>query len=242
MTLLVFIGLFVPVMLSGGLMFIFTSGRKDTNWVKLLVAFSGAYLLALCFLDIIPEIYSTENVSKVGLLILGGFFIQIILDFFTHGVEHGHNQHSDDHYHEIPTSMIVALCIHSFLEGMPLASGMYNAGFQHKLLTGIIIHNIPISIVLSTFLLQADSKRSTSFILLTIFALSAPVGTVVSGILGEVLIKHISLFFSFTMAVVVGIFLHISTTILFESEENHKFNFYKLGFVLLGILIAVINM
>jgi hypothetical protein len=42
------------------------------------------------------------------------------------------------------------------------------------------------------------------------------------------------------LAVVVGMFLHISTTIIFESSENHKFNFIKLISLLIGVGLAVI--
>ena len=37
---------------------------------------------------------------------------------------------------------------------------------------------------------------------------------------------------------VVGMILHISTTILFESAENHRFNFKKLSVILFAILLA----
>jgi uncharacterized membrane-anchored protein len=36
------------------------------------------------------------------------------------------------------------------------------------------------------------------------------------------------------LAVVVGMFLHISTTIIFETSENHKFNLMKLIAIFIG--------
>jgi hypothetical protein len=39
-------------------------------------------------------------------------------------------------------------------------------------------------------------------------------------------------------AVVIGIFLHVSTTILFESSKNHKFNLSKMSAVILAVLLA----
>ena len=39
-------------------------------------------------------------------------------------------------------------------------------------------------------------------------------------------------------ALVIGVFLHISTIILFESSEGHKFNLRKLLVIILGITIA----
>jgi hypothetical protein len=42
------------------------------------------------------------------------------------------------------------------------------------------------------------------------------------------------------LAIVVGMFLHISTTIIFETSENHKFNFVKLISILLGCGLAIL--
>jgi hypothetical protein len=39
-------------------------------------------------------------------------------------------------------------------------------------------------------------------------------------------------------ALVIGIFFHISTTILFESGEGHKFNLSKFIAIILGVGIA----
>jgi zinc transporter ZupT len=47
-------------------------------------------------------------------------------------------------------------------------------------------------------------------------------------------------FFDYFMAFVVGTFLHISTTILFENSEQHHFSKQKLIAVLLGIGIAAL--
>ena len=41
-------------------------------------------------------------------------------------------------------------------------------------------------------------------------------------------------------ALVVGVLLHVSTTILFESSKNHQFNATKFGAILLGIGLAYI--
>jgi hypothetical protein len=42
------------------------------------------------------------------------------------------------------------------------------------------------------------------------------------------------------MAIVIGIFLHISTTILFESSSNHRFNFMKMVVIVIGGLAGIL--
>ena len=43
-------------------------------------------------------------------------------------------------------------------------------------------------------------------------------------------------------ALIIGVFLHISTIILFESSENHKFNVQKFTAIILGILLTIFTM
>jgi len=45
---------------------------------------------------------------------------------------------------------------------------------------------------------------------------------------------------SLVTALLIGIILHVSTTILFESEEGHRFNRMKFLFIILGLLSASI--
>src|SRR5437867_4747727 len=67
--------------------------------VKLLNAFTGAYLLCLTVLHLLPELYQAgggaieHRALTIGGLMLAGFFIQLSLDFVSLGVEHGHAHH-----------------------------------------------------------------------------------------------------------------------------------------------------
>jgi hypothetical protein len=42
------------------------------------------------------------------------------------------------------------------------------------------------------------------------------------------------------LAIVVGMFLHISTTIIFEASENHRFNLVKLLSIIVGVTLAIL--
>jgi zinc and cadmium transporter len=236
MNYLMYLLLFLSVIVSGlSVLYINISSKN----LKLILSFSGAFLFAISLLHLIPEIYSSGT-PNIGVFILAGFFAQILLEFFTEGIEHGHiHIHKHEHAHNaFPYTMMIGLSIHSFLEGMPLAS--YTE--SHKsLLTGIILHNIPIAIALMTMLLQSHISKKNAIMWLIIFAFVTPLGSFTSYTIGENLIGNFSVYFDQIMAVVVGIFLHISTTILFESSENHRFNLLKFLVIILGALLAFLG-
>src|SRR3989304_4598152 len=86
---MIYILLFLLVIISGFSVFLL----KDESGIKnkLLLSFSGAYLLAISFLHLIPEIFKSTEDNFIGIYILLGFFIQILLEYFSKGIEHGHS-------------------------------------------------------------------------------------------------------------------------------------------------------
>jgi zinc transporter ZupT len=222
----------IIVVASGGLVLWYQP--KNLLFSKLLLSFSGAYLFGLIFLHLIPEIYS-EVSWNIGLYILLGFLLQLGLDYFSKGIEHGHA-----HYHDkkFPLAIFIGLCLHSFFEGMPILHYSPNQEIEMNvaLIWGIMIHKIPIAIVLAGLLKDRFSTLK-SMLFLTLFAITLPLGSLLSINISSLLLDQAS-YEHITLAIVVGIMLHVSTTILYESDENHKFNLQKVISIITGFIIA----
>jgi zinc and cadmium transporter len=120
---------------------------------------------------------------------------------------------------------------------MPLGSQTTSGDTLRPFLTGIILHNIPIAVAFMSLMSHLHVSKARSLILLAVFALMTPLGMLTTQLLGIELGENDPLF-KMIMAIVVGIFLHISTTILFETSENHRFNALKFLTMLVGVLTA----
>jgi len=213
---------------------------NDPRHVKVLNAFTGAYLLTLVMLHLLPDLYEPEAgmVLKplvIGGFILFGFFLQIAMDSISMGIEHGHA-------HEIRGRMAVGilagLCIHAFVEAMALGQSpehqtVHDKAAHHFLLVSVVVHNYPISIALLGMLLQSGMKKSSALACLGLFAVMAPVGMFFSTHTG------LAVYSRYLMAIVIGIFMHISTMILFESEDHHRFPVGKLVAVVTGLALGI---
>lgn len=225
--------LFFCAFLGGLSIFLVKSDKSQL--LKLILSFSGAYLFAITVLHLIPDAYSGPDHEEIGIYILIGFLLQIFLEQFSEGVEHGHiHKHSDSKV--FPYGIMISLCLHAFLEGMPLAADQHNA-----LIFGISLHHIPAAFALASILLQNNFKFKGIVVFLAIFAIMAPLGFLLSYGISSGSIGGIELYFNKMMGIVIGIFLHISTTILFESSVDHKVSKRKMVAVLLGISIALIG-
>ena len=197
---------------------------KDKKNLKLLLAFSGSFLLSLTVMHLLPEVYNKGN-SRVGIFIMIGILFQIILEFFSKGAEHGH-VHGHDKMTQMPWLLFISLCIHALLEGFPL-------GYHHHLALGIAIHHFPIAIILTTFFIHAELNKTALFLFMLTFAIMTPLGTLFS-----YTSPFLNNFCNEITSVVIGILFHISSTIIFESSEGHKFNIAKISVIILGILLA----
>jgi len=236
-----FLILFVVTMLAGLSVFLV----KDLNMkrFKVLLAFSGSYLFSLTVIHILPEaVHESHNFTLTGIFVLIGFFVQLVLEFFTEGVEHGHI-HLHDHTPDssVPMAMFGGLCLHAFLEGMLLyhPSSFHEGEEVGNLLFGLILHKIPEAFALMSILVLGMKQRTTGFILLVLFSLASPLGLLAStfffnleGVPEE--------YFSYVFALIAGNFLYISTTIFFESSPNHTFKANRLLASVVGAVSAVV--
>ena len=205
---------------------------QDKKNLKLLLAFSGSFLLSLTVMHLLPEVYHEESHvhegshnNPIGLFIMIGILFQIILEFFSKGAEHGH-VHGHEEIHHIPWSLFISLCIHALLEGFPVSH-------HNDLAIGIAIHHLPIAIILTTFFVNAKLRKPAILLFMVTFAVMTPLGTVISQYL-----PLLNQYYAEISAIVIGILFHISSTIIFEASENHKFNTAKVSMIVLGILLA----
>jgi len=222
------------------LAFYFKKNNKET--LQLVLSFSGAFILGIAVLHMMPVAFSNSG-NMVGLMILLGFFVQLLLEQLSRGVEHGHI-HAPHHGKNLfAFQILLGLCIHAFVEGIPLTNDEIHAhNHDHHLLWGIILHKAPAAFALVLLFLISGIKKSYIYLSLFIFAAMSPLGAGV----GEYLKSSGFLTLekqNYVVAFVIGSFLHIATTILFETDNNahHNIPIRKLFAIAIGIGMSILT-
>ena len=196
---------------------------KSLTGFKLILSFSGAFLLGITIFHLMPEVFYKAN-SKPGLWIVSGIILQLLLENLSQGTEHGHSHIKSNEY--LPWILFISLCLHAFIEGMPLAQ-------ESSLVWGIFIHKIPIGMVLFYMIWDTKSSKILKITALFIFAIMSS--------LGNITLEYNDALQNYQTqitAIVIGMLLHIATTILFESNQGHAFNIRKLLSILLAFVIS----
>ena len=208
-----------------GALFVLIGKSTVRKQLPLLLAFSGSFLLATTITAVFPEVFVHGN-GYISYWVLAGIMVQIAIENLTKGAEHGHiHAHGNS---SLPWALVIGLSLHAFIEGFPIA--------QHQeLLWAVAIHKLPIAMLLVAALWKTKSSMMRKFSILIVFGLMTPLGSFCNATIPELQPYALNI-----TALVAGAMLHISTTILFESAENHKFNLPKVLVILSGLGLAAL--
>ncbi|MDA0912585.1 MAG: hypothetical protein O2818_03645 [Bacteroidetes bacterium] len=225
--------------------------------LSLILAFGGAFLIGIIFNHLVPETYALN--PKAGWIVVLGFLIQGVLEYGSQGVEHGHlHVHQHHSNSKMPLAMFLSLCLHAFIESMPLHTDTHHhhhhahahdghfhlhgiEGVDSTLLIGLILHKFPVALVLMGMLDAMGLGRKLRWVALILFGLMPLFGMLsYQGLinLGGAMAEQVPLWAG---GILIGILLHISTTILFEAGDGHRFNRNKLLVTIAGLALALFS-
>jgi zinc transporter ZupT len=108
----------------------------------------------------------------------------------------------------------------------------------YAIVVGVALHHVPAAFALATLLRLRLGNFRQVWPWLLVFALASPIGILFSNyvVLSELLSGGL---YAALLGLVAGNFLHVSTTILFETSPEHRLNWPKLGATLGGLLLAL---
>ncbi len=221
---LLLLGLAMPLVVGAWL------GRRmlPKTWLSTTNAFSGAFLFAVTVFLWMPELAEASAHESVpsstwGLWIVIGYFLQFALDGLSKGLEHGHT-----HGHGNPWPAFLGLWIHSFAEAVPLFG--LSEGAQTAFVVSLAIHNLPIAALVAHWLQHQGINAQRGAIAMAALAVAAPMGAAAGLLIPPH--PHVDVVVG---SLVVGIFLHVSSTILFEVQKDHRLPLRTWLVVLVGI-------
>lgn len=236
--IVVILCLMAPIVITGLIAF---NIKVNQTRLRLILAFSAAYLFAIAIMHMLPQAFMNQGTKLIGLFIVLGFSLQLLIDTFSTGIEHGHvHLHSSACKKHLPYGIIIGLMLHSFLEGLPIYSinpGQHS-NTNYQLVLGLGIHNLPITIAFVSLLKEHSSTSNKNWLLLILFSVMSPLGYLASYTLQSFGLNNYALYSQCAYALVIGIFLHISTAILFETSDQHKYNIAKMLVMASGIVLA----
>jgi zinc transporter ZupT len=173
-----------------------------------LLALSAGFILALVFLELIPESMKALGPAAPLFMLLG----YSVLHFFEHTVV-GHLHFGEETHHDVMVSKAASLStfaglfIHAFFDGFAISAGMqFDFYLGLMIFVAVLLHKIPEGLTIASVMLAAEQPRKTAFLASAAIGVATMLGIVsvflLSGINRNVV--GVSFAFSAGIATYVG--------------------------------------
>lgn len=245
---------------AGGVLSVFAAATLSltvlASLAHRLVAFSVGILLAVAFMDLLPEAAEGLDVRSVGTAIVFGILFFFMLEktaLWRHDNAHGHGAHGHDRGHDhdhihtpppSPTGMMIVLgsALHNFVDGVLIAATfLQDTSLGLATALAVIAHEIPHEIGDFIVLLAAGHSRKEALWLNVLAGSTAVLG----GVLGWLTLHAVHGIIPYVMALAVASFIYIAVADLIpELQEHRRPHDFPIQLILLlaGIGVVLLGM
>jgi zinc and cadmium transporter len=223
-----------------GILFVFWGYERLKRFLPYLVSFSVGTLLAVVFLDLLPEAIKVTQSEDVFIYTLFGFLFFFVFSRLLHWYHH-HEEGCISH-NDIKTSGYLILTgdfIHNFIDGVIIALA-FSVDVKVGIITttAVLFHEIPQELADFFILVRSGFSKVKALTLNFIVALT----TILGAVLTYFLTANMQNFIGPALGIVAGNFLYIATSDLLPSlhSKNVRQTFVQFLFILLGVGIIYV--
>ncbi len=215
--------------------------EPDERFMFNMMSFAAGVMLAISFLELIPESLAFCSVPLCALGIATGSLLMFGLD---KALPHIHPelcaQEQGRDLHKTATYLLVGIFLHNFPEGMAIAVGSVSQSHAtYVIAVAIAIHNVPEGICTATPYFHVTGKRLQAFL--------ASASTAVPIVAGYVFARYLysnipPALVGFIVAATAGVMVYISADELIPAScfklSNHSTIFSLIAGVIFVVLLG----
>ncbi|MGQ0538365.1 MAG: ZIP family metal transporter [Gemmatimonadaceae bacterium] len=195
-----------------------------------LLALSAGFMIAVSLMDLLPEALSTDGVRAAYFALAGYLLVHFSQHVLVPHFHFGEEVHPVTA--RVSVSALIGLMLHTFVDGMAIASG-YAVSPRLGILvaTAIALHKIPEGVAIASLFLVAGAGARTAVNAAIALGIATVVGAVVTGVTPALQ--------SFGLALAAGVTLYVGASNLvpeLQAKRDPVLPAAFLGGVLLLIL------
>ncbi len=192
------------------------------------IALGAGFILAASLFDMIPETLKTAP-HGVFYIILGFFIIHIFEHVLSSHFHFGEETHKDEIQKSTAWSVLLALTIHTFLDGVAVSAGLtINFFLGITIFLAVILHKMADGFTIVSVMLASGREKAGAFAASLIISFSTLAGSFWAAIY--------SIYAPSLLALSAGTFLYLSATDLIPEITKQKRLVFSLT-IFLGIIL-----
>jgi zinc and cadmium transporter len=136
----------------------------DRRYLHYFVALGAGFMLGTAMLEMLPESIELAG-PKAPILIMAGYFLVHLFEHTLTGHFHfGEETHSEEFAKHRSYSVIFGLIIHTFFDGIAIASGFLISGWLGWVIfLAVILHKVPEGFTASSIMLASGRSKAVAW-------------------------------------------------------------------------------
>jgi ZIP family zinc transporter/zinc and cadmium transporter len=215
----------------GGLFILYRQWSRE--YLKYFLALGAGFMLAAAILEILPESVVLTG-HRAYFFVLVGYFI---VHFFEHNLAPHFHFGEETHVEEfLPghagISALLGLSIHTFFDGVAIASGFLVSGWLGGVIfLAIVLHKIPEGFTVASLMLASGQSRHTALLASIWLGVATVAGVVLMGVLHSQV--------GYALPISAGVTLYVSATDLVP-EVNREPDTRMALLVFMGVSLMLL--
>jgi zinc and cadmium transporter len=207
------------------------------NWprryLQYFVALGAGYMVAVAFLDVIPESIRLAGDNAFIFILIGYFLIHLfehtIAPHFHFGEETHHEEVS---HHHARSTMLLGLAIHTFFDGVAIASGFLVSNWLGAIIfVAIFLHKLPEGFTVASVVLASGQSRRNAILASGLLGAATLFGVLLTTLLQSQL--------KYALPLSGGVTMYVAATDLLP-EVNREPNWRMALLVFVGVASLLI--
>jgi ZIP family zinc transporter/zinc and cadmium transporter len=188
--------------------------RASLRLIDACLAFGAGFMLAVAVLGVMPEVFGRAGASESALYVLAGYFaVHLAQHVLTPHFHFGEETHRVSARAGI--SALLGLSLHTFFDGVAIASGFLVSGTLGTLLfLGVLLHKLPEGVTMASVMLAGGQGRQRA--LLAAAALGA------ATVLGVLLTEYAAALATHGLALSAGVTLYVAASNLVPEFQGKR--------------------
>lgn len=177
------------------------------------LSFSAGFLISVSVVDLFPESVKVVGASAPAIILAAYVLVHMTQHVIGRHFHFGEETHSVSEI--VSVSALVGLLMHTFVDGVAVASGMrVSTGLGALVFIAVLLHKLPEGLAISSLFLAAGAGRRKAVLA------AAALGT--STIVGVLLTDHLAVLQTYGLPISAGVTLYVGASNLVpEFQDKH---------------------
>jgi zinc and cadmium transporter len=161
--------------------------RKDwpRQFLQYFLALGAGYMLAVAFLEIIPESIRLAGDSAFLFVLAGYFLVHLFEHTLAPHFHFGEETHHEEMRHEhAGTTALIGLLIHTFFDGVAIAAGfLVSSWLGAVIFVAVFLHKLPEGFTVASLMLASGKSRRTALLASVLLGVATIFGVLLTNVL-----------------------------------------------------------